>query len=167
MPVAWAFRKVWAVAAYLFGCRRESPDGATGDCKINARVGRLAECGGRLMFRPSRACPATRPDPRTPDLNVGSKRGPERCKINARFCAGRTRPSLRSTLKSGGRGERPSAEIQRPAPPRPLPMQRKRKRAFILQSPVAPSGLSRRHPNRYAATAQTFRKAQATGITTQ
>ena len=108
----------------------------TGDCKINARVGRLAECGGRLVFRPSRACPATRPAPRTPDLNVGFKKGPERCKINARFCAGRTRFSLRSTLKSGGRGERLSVEIQRPARPPPLPMQRQKKRAFILQSPV-------------------------------
>ena len=108
----------------------------TGDCKINARVGVSATTRPSVSCRRVRACPATTRAPRTPDLNVASKRGLERCKINARFCAGRTRPSLRSTLRSGGRGGKPSADRRRPAPPPPMPVHGKKKRAFILQSPV-------------------------------
>ena len=91
----------------------------TGDCKINARVGVSATTRPSVSCRRVRAFPATTRAPRTPDLNVASKRGLERCKIDARFCGGRRRPSLRSTLTSGGRGGKPSADRWRPAPPPP------------------------------------------------
>ena len=48
----------------------------TGDCKINARVGVSATTRPSVSCRRVRACPATTRAPRTPDLNVASKRGP-------------------------------------------------------------------------------------------
>ena len=108
----------------------------TGDCKINARVGVSATTRPSVSCRRVRACPATTRAPRTPDLNVASKRGPERCKINARFCAGRTRPSLRSTLKSGGRGGDALCEEREASAASAGAHGRQEKRAFILQSPV-------------------------------
>ena len=82
------------------------------------------------------ACPPTAPAPRTPDVNVASKGVPNPCKINTSFCAGPTRPSLLSTLTSGGRGGEPSSDRERPAPPPPGPLQGKKKGGFLLQRPV-------------------------------
>ena len=108
----------------------------TGDCKINARVGVSATTRPSVSCRRVRACPATTRAPRTPDLNVASERGLERCKISARFCAARTRPSLRSTLKSGGRGGNTLCEEREASAASAGSHVRQEKRAFILQSPA-------------------------------
>ena len=108
----------------------------TGDCKINARVGVSATTRPSVSCRRVRACPATTRAPRTPDLNVASERGLERCKISARFCAARTRPSLRSTLKSGGRGGNTLCEEREASAASAGSHVRQEKLAFILQSPV-------------------------------
>ena len=108
----------------------------TGDCKINARVGVSATTRPSVSCRRVRACPATTRAPRTPDLNVASERGLERCKISARFCAARTRPSLRSTLKSGGRGGNTLCEEREASAASAGSHVRQEKLAFILQSTV-------------------------------